>query len=270
TYDNRANLPQGYIEELEANYPADWIDMYLKGEFGITLEGIPCTPGFRPVVEINNVKVAWHVAPHALAWDPAIPLKRGWDPGRVRPACVVWQMTKNGQWRKLWEFLGHNQPGNIFIPAVKQMLNDRFPGAFWHDYADPQVFEKDKTDGRSWNDELTMQGINIIKIPRTSPSSRSDVFNRMLSRTTRDGQPLVVISPECEISIEAYRGGYHRRKPELGKPTYDDPVKDGYYEHIVDADGYMMVGNYEQNTMSSPADRDKLRRVQKRRSRSYG
>jgi len=271
TYDNRHNLPPGYIEELERTYPPDWIDMYLKGEFGITLEGMPVTPQFRPVVEINGVKVHWHVAPRKLEWDRNLSLKRSWDPGRIRPACVVWQVSKKGQWMKLWELMGNNHPGNIFIPMVKRILTDKFEGAHYQDYADPQVYEQNKEDGRSWNDELVDNGIRVIKIPRTSPNARADLMNKMMSQTTRDGEPLIVIDPTCEISIEAYRGGWHRAKPEMGRPIHDDPVKDGYYEHLMDADGYLIVGAYQGmgSGSLSKLDRDKLRIRSKKRRRSY-
>jgi len=249
TYENKENLPEGYIKELEETYPPDWIEMYLKGEFGITLEGIPVTPGFKPTTYINGVKIPWHVAPGTLEWERDAPLRRGWDPGRVRPACVVWQKSKkNGQWRKLWERLGNNQPGNKFIPLVKEALSDYFPDAFWQDYMDPAGFQPSQVDDRSWFDELTSHGIKIIRIPKTSPSSRADTLNKMLGQTTNDGQPLVLLDPSCEISVEAYRGGWYRKKPVMGKAIDDDPVKDGYYEHIVDADGYVMVGGHESAT----------------------
>lgn len=268
TYENRHNLPPGYIEELERTYPADWIEVYLKGEFGITLEGLPVTPGFRKSTEINGIRVPWHVA--SVKYDPELPIKRGWDPGRVRPACGVWQVGKNGQWRKLWEKLGNNQPGNIFIPLVKNELNDRFPGAYWQDFADPQVFEQNKEDGRSWADELQRSGISVERIPRTSPGYRADVFGRMLEQTTNDGQPLVVIDPFCDISIEAYMGGYHKKKPELGKAIDDEPVKDGYYEHIVDADQYIIVGAYKGAGQMSKASGARMKEAAGKRARSYG
>ena len=232
---------------------------------------MPVTPQFRPVVEINGVKVHWHVAPKNLEWDRNLSLKRSWDPGRIRPACVVWQVTKQGQWRKLWEMMGNNHPGNIFIPMVKRILNEKFDGAHYQDYADPQVYEQNKEDGRSWNDELVDNGIRVIKIPRTSPNARADLMNKMMSQTTRDGEPLIVIDPACEISIEAYRGGWHRAKPEMGRPIHDDPVKDGYYEHLMDADGYLIVGAYQGmgSGSLSKMDRDKLRIRSKKRRRSY-
>lgn len=270
TYENRDNLPEGYIDELERTYPPDWIEMYLKGHFGITLEGIPVFPNFRGTTEISGIKVPWHIAPGTLIWDKELPLKRGWDPGRARPATVVWQVSRLGQWRKHWEYLGHNQPGNIYIPLVKNMLADRFPGAIWQDYMDPQGFERSKIDDRSYYDELVTNGIQPIKIPRTTPSSRADVFNKMMSQTTRDGQPKILIDPGCEIGIEAYRGGYHREKLQFGRPTQDDPVKDGYYDHIVDADGYLLVGTHEGNLPNSPFQRGKLRAAAKKRSKSYG
>lgn len=270
TYENRGNLPKGYIEELERNYPPDWIEMYLKGEFGITLEGIPVLPGFRATVTINDIRVPWHVASKPLAWDRDAPLKRGWDPGRVRPACAVWQISREGQYRKLWESLGHNQPGNIYIPLVKRELSDRFPGAIWHDYMDPAGFQPSQIDDRSWYDELSFHGINVIKIPKTSPSSRADILNRMMHQTTKDGQPLIVCDPSCDITVEAWRGGWHRRKPETGKPVHDDPMKDGYYEHLMDADGYILVGTYEQPTgRNSAATAARIKEALKKRSRSY-
>jgi len=268
TYENRENLPAGYIEELERTYPADWIEMYLKGEFGITLEGVPVMPGFRATTEINGVRIPWHVA--AAQYDPSRPLKRGWDPGRVRPAASVWQVGENGQWRKLWERMGNNQPGNVFIPAVKNELADRFPGAFWQDYADPQVYEQNKEDGRSWADELRDNGIVPIKIPRTSPGYRAGIFNRMLGQTTRDGQPMVVIDPYCDIAIEAYRGGYHSKKPILGKAVDDEPVKDGYYEHVVDADLYIILGAHQGSGTQSAGQKAKIGAAAKRHAKSYG
>ncbi|MGI0015530.1 MAG: hypothetical protein ACREBU_19105, partial [Nitrososphaera sp.] len=149
-------------------------------------------------------------------------------------------------------------------------LADRFPGALWHDYMDPAGFQPSQIDDRSWYDELSYNGINVIKIPKTSPSSRADILNRMMHQTTKDGQPLVVCDPSCDITIEAWRGGWHRRKPELGKPVHDDPMKDGYYEHLMDADGYIFVGTYEQPSgRHTTATATKIREAMKKQARSY-
>lgn len=269
TYENRANLPKGYIEELEKTYPPDWIEMYLKGEFGITLEGVPVTPGFKPTNIINQIRVPWHVASKTLSWDKHLPLRRGWDPGRVRPACSVWQKSASGQWRKLWERLGHNIPGDRFIPLVKEINSDLFPEASWLDYMDPAGFQPSQVDDRSWFDLLDEHGIRVIRIPKTSPTVRADIFNKLLGQTTVEGQPAIVIDPACDIAVEAYRGGWHRKKPEMGKSNTDDPVKDGYYEHIADSDGYVFVGGHQAAAHRHKGDRSEAYDKARARAKSY-
>ncbi|HEY6008492.1 MAG TPA: hypothetical protein VIU40_09245, partial [Geobacteraceae bacterium] len=45
----------------------------------------------------------------------------------------------------------------------------------------------------------------------------------------------------CQLLIEGYEGGYIFRPPSPQGTEKEEPLKDGYYEHMADADRYLEV-----------------------------
>ena len=221
TSDNVANLPPGYIDRLRKTYDEDWQKRYLDGQFGIIQAGDPVFSDFSQRVHVK-----------ALTPIQGIDMIRGWDFGRRHPCCVFTQIDELGRHRIYRTVKGENEDIYKFRDRIIEISNKFFPGFRFIDYCDPSG-RNEKDSGKSSIAVLKEKGINP-KFRVTSPGQRADEINRML-REMRGGTPTILIDPiNEEYMITAFLGGYC-----VGSDG--QPKKDGYYEHGMDAYGYIVA-----------------------------
>jgi len=238
TYENAKNLPEGYIEDLERNYPPQWIKKYLYGEFGFTSAGKPVYPMFMEAVHVRDLSYIWKPS-KTSGRSPQIQLYRGWDFGFNFPAMVVTTVDDRGRWLILKEFLGREIIINDLADKGKLICNTTFPNGEYMDYCDPAGDQKnDKTGTRTSCDILRAH--RIYPIHRFStPLERSEIIGRLLQKQV-DGLPAIMVDRGCRIVIDSFSGGYHFKKPFNNEKFQQDVIeKDGFYEHIMDALGYI-------------------------------
>lgn len=141
TLENRDNLPDDYVDELKRTYSKDMLQRLLYGQFGKIHAGRPVYPQFAKGLYINR----------NLAYDPTLPVIRGWDFGYNHPACAILQM-KGEQVRVLYEFMGSkiylddfcrgsiqsgdNNPNHVgILPFCDRIFG---PNARYIDFCDPR------------------------------------------------------------------------------------------------------------------------------------
>jgi len=234
TLNNMDNLPEGYVEELQATYSEDMQQRIIHGLPGRVHKGRPVYPQFKSGNYINPIEV-----------DPKAPIFRCWDFGYNRPA-IIWAQYIDGQARILAELLGKQIYLEDFIkngnnrsgkeqPFVYQMQEELFPGHLpgYKDFCDPRgADESDK--GMTSIQILNDHGIYPIH-RRTSIKEGLKVVREHLDQKTTNGEPRFQIHSRCKNAIEGLRGGYHRLDGE------DDPVKDNYFDHIQDIIRYLLI-----------------------------
>lgn len=222
TFQNKENLPVEYIEELSQIYSPDVLERLLHGHFGRVHKGRPVFPQF---------KLEYHVKP--VAFNPELPLIRGWDFGYNNPACV-WMQIQHRQIRVLAEVLGKKVYLDRFIedhvlPLEKQLFGRDV--ATYVDFCDPHG--ADETD----------KGISSVKILNEHlifPTYRKQFIEPGINAInfhldTIDGGTKLsnfLIHPRCRLLVDALKGGYHRLEGE------NKPEKDGLYDHLMDAMRY--------------------------------
>lgn len=170
-----------------------------------------------------------------LKYDPRHPvIFRGWDFGKVHPACV-WLQVSGPEINILHEVLGTEIQLEQFAQEVIAKSQMWFPGATRYiDWVDPHgTAEKD--DGRPSIQVLKDCGI----FPRHKLLDVEEgvlILGKQLIRIVPGGRPALCADPkQCPILSEAMRGGY-KRNPR-GKI-----IKDGWFEHIADALRYVVYG----------------------------
>jgi phage terminase large subunit len=222
TYDNMENLPDFYIENLKQTYTEDMQQRMIHGQFGRVHKGRPVFPEFQRGNFIFDVKV-----------DEKLTIFRGWDFGYNNPACV-WMQFIDGQVRVLAEKKGSKIYLDDFIRECRDLERELFPGhLLWRDFCDPHG--SDETDkGKTSVDILNDAGIFPLH-RRTKIQEGIKAIRECLNSKNKDGQANFIIHPRCRLIIEGMRGGYHREDGE------DDPVKDNYYDHTMDAMRYCVV-----------------------------
>ena len=175
---------------------------------------------------------------------PNKPIWRGWDFGYHHPACVWAQPTPDDKLHVLAELMGEDTTIDQFAQDVKKISNHFFLGYKFQDAGDPAVRQVSDKSERTTADILRLHGIRIQSRP-TQIKDGVNLIRRML-RPDRNGHVTLVLDNKCEVMIDAFLGGYVRR--EVSGVVMDEPQKDGYYEHIMDALRYMCVILYDVRT----------------------
>lgn len=67
------------------------------------------------------------------------------------------------------------------------------------------------------------------------------ILRHLMRHQPKKAIPYLIVDPWCEITVEAFDGGYTYKRPTRDRPQPKDPAKDGYYEHMMDAVRYLAV-----------------------------
>lgn len=230
-YDNAANLPPGYIEAAERDYPPGHPlrRRLIEGGWGLTTKGDPVigTGLFNPDLHVAEVQ-----------FDENLPLIISYDPGFRHPALVWAQMTVHGQLRVLDCMQGDNVYADDFFHEAFQRQRDLFgvPKEIWacaDKAAEQRKGPSTRTEWDIFKDHLRPWGV----LPKTGVvASKMYLIQRLASRFTRlvKGKPAIVIHPRCQLLIEALGGGWVWRPATDARPTPRQPV-DNIYAHTCDA-----------------------------------
>jgi len=222
TYNNRDNLPKGYIEDLEKNYPADWVERYLKGNWSFIASGRRLYPEFSKGL---------HVKP--IQYIVGQPIYRGWDFGYYHPACIWVQIDEDNRLNILYSCMGENVFLNKFVDRVLFESNKRFPGVSeYYDFCDPAGNMKSDKDKRNSIEILREKGI-YARFRYVIVKKGIEMLNKKMTTITQ-GKPEFIVDPSNSILIEGFEGGYKYRG------DTDEPFKDGYYEHLQDGLRYIV------------------------------
>lgn len=182
-----------------------------------------------------------------LKWHSKWVIYRGWDRGFAHPACHFSCMNSpdnfSPQWLWLHEELGTEIDAFDFIGKCLEISLAKFPNAMVIDYFPPDT--KIQSDISQKDDERSFLSIAQNKFslapiipPLGGVLDRIDIIRKKMMLRA-DGEYGMLVDPTCSICIEALHGGYHRNPKEA---RGDDPVKDGYYDHLMDAASHTAAG----------------------------
>jgi hypothetical protein len=187
----------------------------------------------------------------SLAWRPSIgrQLVRGWDFGKVHPACEIMQV--NGLEKN---FIGEVAPDNImeeqFVQMVLAYCQQNYPNCTFTDWVDVSGRNEDRW-GNSSLKTLRQYGL----FPRGRDQHIEDGIQQMVKEVvlTTAGRPYLMVNPKaCPRLAAAMRGGYKRNKK-------GEIIKDGTHDHYVDAARYAIMGMTFQKGKSWDSVRDKMK-----------
>lgn len=244
---NEFKTPQG-VHVLRVHYTADpdkrseeWKEEQRRGMTAAAWEremeinfhvypGKPWYPEFR---------YDFHVAKEPIQPIAGRPLFRGWDYGQTfNPAVVYCQTTVFGQLMLLYPEL--NGFGSGLHPFARMVVSESgtyYPGFSFTDYGDPAGNNRSPNDEKSATDILRSDyGINVLPGP-VAFGTRSESIRKLLTTTTPEGQPMLLIDPRCTFMIGGFTGGYRRKQMASGQ-LLEEPDKNEY-SHPMDAFGYV-------------------------------
>jgi len=189
-------------------------------------------PNLEDVV-FDEFDPAVHVRP--VDYDANLPLYRTLDFGFVNPFVCLWiQVDNAGVVRVIDEYVRSRATIDVHAEQIKQ----RTPGgesAPVVTFCDPAGKGVNDVTGTSAVRELRALGI-AVRYRASTILEGIELIRRAIR--AGDGSSRLLISPRCERLIEAMRC-YHY--PEGVRGGAELPVKDGVYDHSIDALRYFFV-----------------------------
>lgn len=234
--ENEGHLPPGYYEDRAKGMTPEMRLRFIEGQCG------PDPAGEAVFAQEwdNNLHVRDGLA---AAYSHSLPGVRGWDFGRRRPACVIAQRQNNGQVWRLAAQMGNNESLENFGKKILARCGEQFPSIrVWTDWCDPHGDAKrDVSEITSFD---VMRGLGMKPQYRHHAIlTRLELMSKGLT-TLCDKKPRSLYDrTNCGLLTEGYGGGYCWPPAKLNTgEVKDKPLADGWYEHPMDADGYIEVG----------------------------
>lgn len=229
------------LAELHAN-DQDWVDVYIHGKFGRSLQGQPVFRCFNKAVHVAENPLL----PNRVAANPIIV---GFDCTGLNPACVIGQLAFGGR-LLIYDDLYSLDKGPLrFIQEdVKPLLANKYAGQAVSMVIDPAGMARESNE-RSVKDMLVQQGFAVRPAKTNNIAPRISAVESFLTRNI-DGKAGMTIDPGCETLIAALRSKYRYKfnakgvkddKPEKSHPWAD--IIDALQYLCLHADGGTLFGN---------------------------
>lgn len=238
--ENLAHLDPGYYVKACAGKDRDWIRVYVDGEYGFVSDGRPVYPEYR-----DNL----HCKPFELL--ARTPLWIGLDFG-LTPAAIFGQKTPMGRWLKHSELVTDGFGAIRFADLLRSTIAERYAdypiGAITGDPAGDQRQAGDAEESTVF-DILKARGVVAQAAPTNDPTKRREAVAFYMT-TLVDGEPGMLVHPQCQVLRKAYQGGYCFRRVQVsGEERYRDVPDKNSFSHVADADQYMVLGAGEDRTI---------------------
>ena len=224
--ENLDNIRVGYYQFASAGKSADWVNVYVDGNYGTIADGRPVFPEFCEET---------HVSRTPLEVDRSRPLVLGWDFG-LTPACIITQITTQGQFRVLQEIVGDNIALSQFATnVVKPTLNGRYNGMKIISLIDPAGNERSQADANTCRAVLRAMGFNPSAAYSNAFTARKEAVVQYLTHLVM-GKPAFLIDPSCRTLIRGLGGQYKFKRVQVpGEDRFKDVPDKNKYSHPADA-----------------------------------
>ncbi|MGG2044846.1 TerL [Burkholderia gladioli] len=229
--ENLHNLPPGYYERGLQGKKYDWIKVNLANEYGFVVDGKPVHPDYAD---------SFHCKPFELI--RGAPIGIGMDFG-LTPAAVFAQRKPMGGWRIRSELVATSMGAKKFAEEIKRHVATLYPGfelqAISGDPAGDQRSQADDEDTPFRI--LRAAGLEAKPAPTNDTALRYGAVDEALTRMI-DGEPGLVIHPDCRQLRKALSGGYCFRRMAVTSERYADKAEKNMYSHVAEALQYLLVG----------------------------
>lgn len=237
--ENWDNLPARYYENMMQGMPEWMIDRLIHCKWGYSRAGKPVYPEYSDRI---------HVAPAPLKPIKGIKIGIGLDAGRT-PSAVLGQKTAHGQAMIFDEFVKEDMGAKRFGRALREYLDEHYPGFEFYGVSDPASDLGNDTDEATWT-EIVMNELdfNVKPAPTNNPTPRQEAVRQPLMKLLGSDMPGIIICPKkCPILRKGFNSGYRiKRIKSKGGETYAEVPDKNEYSHPHDALQYLMLmlGNY--------------------------
>lgn len=195
------------------------------------------------------------------------PLHVGLDFGSIFPCVAVGQVDEHDRFHMIDSYMVQDITLKPFLKKAKDYVMNKYPDAqdiIWYWYCDPAGDNRDKDGVRADTAQQIAEDILGVEIQSvySKPCDRARVFQELSSAKIGEFMQLIV-NPSGGYVMEkndngeeretegnlvaAFEKGWTYKKLKPGERYKKDeaPFKDGRFEHIMDAFGYMIIYLYQ-------------------------
>lgn len=214
--ENLENLAAEYYENLVAGKTEDWINVYLKNQFGAGDLGRPLYKGtFKPTFHVSKV-------PLMPILQSLSPLLVGMDNG-LQAAAAIGQQDMRGRVNILAEaYVPEDETMGVetFLDRLLiPLLRSKFP-LFRPDkilfVLDPACFQRAQLDERTIADAVAKRGYRPVKACTNDPERRIQAVEGLLTRAIDGGPGLLIDGGACPHIIDALTWGHRYKSTRSG------------------------------------------------------
>lgn len=241
--ENLQNLPKGYYERLirlNRKNPI-WILRFVDAQYAPSQEGEVVYPEYSDTI---------HLSPVDIEPIPNSKIYLGLDQGLRRPAAVIAQRKKNGQWLLLGECMPGRMSARRFAQMVQQEIVEVFALVDGCElevaYADPAGFSgADKEDDEySWAEQVSDElGVPVLPTESNEIGLRLDAVKEELTHMIDSQTPGLLISKRCRHIRKGFASHYYYKVEKVAgtaerqaKPYKND------YANLQDGLQYLLLG----------------------------
>lgn len=231
------NVGDQYIADLILVHGEEAAKRVIDGEYSFSHTGIP--------VYMPPFSYAKHVGEPIVV--PRLGVLVSWDFGRRHPAVTFHQVFRCKHHKIHWTIVGELVDATeIETPQLATLVKDYMATAFPHTH--PSLFLHcgdrsgiNKTDRGAGPITVLAQAPHYMKVRYKVCDIQSgiDFIADLLRKPNCScGMPVVLVHHKCQGVVEAFGGGYHYAETRPNAAPKDKPVKDGYFDDIMDSVRY--------------------------------
>lgn len=219
----------GYYTRASAGKNADWVQVYVHGNYGFVQEGKPVYPEFNDQLHVRPVH-----------YSRNLPVYVGVDFG-LTPAATLAHRDMMGRFMVFDELATGDMGAVRFSELLKAKL-EQYGIREAIVTGDPAGDIRAQTDETTPFQILAAAGLNAQPASTNDFVMRREAVVRPLSRLI-DGSPGMVIDPRCKQLRKGMAGAYHYKRVQVaGQDRYQDKPDKGIYSHVCESLQYLVLG----------------------------
>ena len=185
--DNIENLSEEYYQDMVSGADADWVNVFVLNNYGMTRQGKPVFPAYND---------ALHCSPYTIKPMPALPLIIGVDCG-LTPAAAFCQLTPTGQLAVIDEIVTEDTSIDSFAHNyLWPKIHTSYPNFRFMVIVDPASTTRSENDKKSAFDILKRAGFPIRTAKTNNGLARREAVNYFLHKLNGK-EPGFLLSPNC-------------------------------------------------------------------------
>lgn len=240
--ENIENLRPGYYQFQIAGKDPDWIKVYIRGEYGFVMDGLPVFPEYKDSTHSRTFPLI-----------PGIGLRLGMDFG-LTPAASISQRLANGRWLVQDEFVSERLGIVTFAKELSKFLNERYPNQKITSVRGDPAGDSLNPDESTVFKILQANGFaTAVAAPTQDPVRRREAVANLLTSLV-DGEPGILLHQRCHTMRKGMSGGYHRKRVQVsGDVRYQDKPEKNKFSHVCEALEYDCVSAGEDRVVMTTA-----------------